>query len=89
MSFYPNLSKQDLINLSKLAEQQKNQRAIKIKNKVSRQKFDKLLAEPFSFLTNKLEEVVKTTKNLGEVLMKINSGDENTQTTSIENATVS
>ena len=32
MSFYPNVTEQDMINLSKLAEQEKNQRAIKIKN---------------------------------------------------------
>ena len=32
MSIYSNVSKEDLINLRKLAEQQKNQRALKIKN---------------------------------------------------------
>ena len=31
MSIYPNVSKEDMIELAKLAEQQKNQRAIKIK----------------------------------------------------------
>ena len=33
MSNYSNLTEQDLNNLRKLAEQQKNQRALKIKNR--------------------------------------------------------
>ena len=33
MSIYSNGTEQDLINLRKLAEQQKNQQALKIKNK--------------------------------------------------------
>ena len=37
MSFYSKLTKQDLNNLRKLAEQQKNQRAPKIKNRISKQ----------------------------------------------------
>ena len=32
MSIYSNVTEQDLINLRKLAEQQKNQRALKIRN---------------------------------------------------------
>ena len=32
MSFYPNVTKQDLINLRNPAEQQKSERAIKNKN---------------------------------------------------------
>ena len=32
MSIYPDLTKQDLTNLRKLAEQQKDQRALKFKN---------------------------------------------------------
>ena len=34
MSFYPKVTKQDLIILRNLAEQQKNQRAEKIKNRI-------------------------------------------------------
>ena len=34
MSIYYNVSEQDLINLRKLAEQQKEQRALKIKNRI-------------------------------------------------------
>ena len=36
MSIYYNVTEQDLINLRKLAEQQKSQRAIKIKNRILR-----------------------------------------------------
>ena len=34
MSIYSNVAEQDLINLRKLVEQQKNERALKIKNKI-------------------------------------------------------
>ena len=34
MSIYSKVTEQDLINLRKLAEQQKNQRALKIKNRI-------------------------------------------------------
>ena len=37
MSIYPNVTEEDMINLDKLAEQQKNQRAEKIKNKILQQ----------------------------------------------------
>ena len=33
MSINPNVTEQDLVNLRKLAEQQKNQRALRIKNR--------------------------------------------------------
>ena len=33
MSIYSNVTEQDLINLRKLAEQQKEQRALKLKNR--------------------------------------------------------
>ena len=33
MSIYSNITEQDMENLRKLAEQQKNQRALKIKNR--------------------------------------------------------
>ena len=37
MSIYSNVTEQDLINLRKLAEQQKNQRALKIENRILKQ----------------------------------------------------
>ena len=65
MSIYSNISKQELINLHKLAEQQKNQRAEKIKNRILKQTHDLKFAESLSPITNKLDE---TSKKLGEVI---------------------
>ena len=45
MSIYSNVSEQDLINLRKLAEHKKEQRALKIKNRIVKQTHDKKLAE--------------------------------------------
>ena len=47
MSVYPNVTHQDLINLAKLAKQKKNQRAIKIKNRISKQTRGIKLTENF------------------------------------------
>ena len=65
MSIYSNVTEQDLINQRKLAEQQKNQRAEKIKNKILKQTHDVKLAVSLSPITNKLDE---TSKNLGDVI---------------------
>ena len=59
MSIYSNVSEQDLINLRNLLEQQKNQRAEKIKNKFLKQTHDIKLAESLSPITEKLDEVKK------------------------------
>ena len=59
MSFYSNVTEQDLINLRKLAEQQKNQRGEKNKNRNLKQTHDIKLAESLSPITNKLDEVKK------------------------------
>ena len=40
MSIYSNVTEQDLNNLIKLAKQQKNQRAVKIKNRILKQTQD-------------------------------------------------
>ena len=37
MSIYSNVTQQDLINLCNLAEQQKNQRALRMKNRIIKQ----------------------------------------------------
>ena len=37
MSIYSNVTEQDLINLRKLAEKPKNERALKIKNRILKQ----------------------------------------------------
>ena len=68
MSIYSNVTEQDMINLRKLAEQQKNQRALKIKNRILKQTHDVKLAELLSPITKKLEEVNQSTKNIGEVI---------------------
>ena len=49
MCIYSNVTEQDLINLRKLAEHQKNQRAEKIKNRSLKQTHDIKLAESLSY----------------------------------------
>ena len=51
MKIYSNVTEQDLINLRKLAEQQKNQRALKINNIILKQTRDIKLAESLSPIT--------------------------------------
>ena len=84
MSVYSNVTEKDLDNLRKLADQQKNQRALKIKNRILKQTHDIKLAESLSPITKKLEEVNYTTKQL---VKKSDVEDENTQTPAIENIT--
>ena len=67
MSIYSNVTEQDLINLRKLAEQQKNQRALKIKNRILKQTQVIKLAESLSPITKNLE-VKQSTQELGEVI---------------------
>ena len=63
MSIYSNVSEQDLFNLRKLAEQQKEQRALKIKNRILKQTHDINLAESLPPVTKKLDEVKNLLKN--------------------------
>ena len=79
MSIYSNVTERDLINLRKLAQQQKNQRAEKIKNRILKQTHDIKLAESLSPITKKLEEINKSTKKIGEVVKGSNSENENNQ----------
>ena len=65
MSVYSNVTEQDSINLRKLVEQQKDQRALKIKNRNIKQTHDIKLAESLSTITKKLDE---STKEIGEVI---------------------
>ena len=87
MSKYPSVTQEDLINLQKLAEQQKNQQALKINNRILKQTHDIKLAESLSPITKKLDVINESTKNLGEILKKIHVEDGNTQTPAIENIT--
>ena len=56
MNIYSNVTEQNLDNLRKLAQQQKEQRALKIKNRILKQTHDKKLAESLSPITKKLDE---------------------------------
>ena len=51
MSIYSNVTEQDMINLRKLAQQQKEQRALKIKNGILKETHDIKLAEYLSPIT--------------------------------------
>ena len=94
MSIYSNVTEQDLDNLRELAEQQKEQRARKIRNGILKQTHDIRLAESLSPITKKLDEVKETTKKLGDVI-KFSKPETpqlaiaNTQTPAIENTSTS
>ena len=79
MSIYSNVTEQDSIILRKSAEQQKNQRALKIKTRILKQTHDIKLAESLSPITKKLEEVNKSAENLGNVLKESISENGNIQ----------
>ena len=70
MSIYSNGAEQDLDNLRKLAEQQKNQRAEKITNRVLKQTHEVKLAESLSPITKKLDVINDSTEQLGEIVKK-------------------
>ena len=53
MSIFSNVTEQDLINLRKIAEQQKTQRALKIENRILEQTHDINLAESLSPISKK------------------------------------
>ena len=83
MSIYSNVTEQDLINLRKLAEQQKNQRAIKIKNRILEKTHDKKLAESLSPLTKRLDLIENNKgEKIGDFIKKSKSESE---TPAIEN----
>ena len=73
MSIYSNVTEKDLDNLRKLADQQKNQRSIKIKNRILKQTHDVKLAESLSPITKKLDKINESTQNLGDVIKESNS----------------
>ena len=71
MSIYSNVSEQDLINLRKLAEQQKEQRALRIKNRILKQTHDKKLADSLSPITTRLDLVENNKgEQIGEIIKK-------------------
>ena len=76
---YSKVTEKDLDIQRKLAEQQKKQRALKIKNRISKQTHDVKLAESLSPITKKLDKINKSTKKIGEVIKGSNSENENNQ----------
>ena len=79
MSVYSNVTEQDLIILRKLANQQKEQRALKNKNRILKQTHEIRLAESLSPNTKKLDTINKSTKEIGEVIKTSSSENENNQ----------
>ena len=77
MSIYFNVSEEDMINLRKLAEQQKNHRALENKNGILKQTHDIKLAENLSPITKKLNEVEESTEIVGDIIKESNSADNN------------
>ena len=59
MSNILNVNEQDLNDFAKLAEQQKNQSAEKIINRILEPKHDVQFAETFKPITNKLTQLLK------------------------------
>ena len=84
MSIYSNVSEQNLINLRKLAQKQKKQRALKIGNRILKKTHDDKLAESLSPLTKRLDLIEKNKgEKIGELIKKSESESpaiENTQT---------
>ena len=88
MKIYSNVAEQDLINLHNLAEPQKEQRALKSKNRIIKQTHDVKLAETLSNITKKLEDVNKSiSESTKQLVKKSDIVDEIIQTPGIENIT--
>ena len=96
MSISSNVTEKGLDNLRKLAQQQKEQRALKIKNRILKQTHDVKLAESLSPITDKLNDtteklgnvIKESTQNLGNVIKENNTPQpaiENTPQPVIEN----
>ena len=77
MSIYSNVTEQDLINVRILSEQQKDQRALKIKNRTLKQTHDIKLAVNLSPVTKKLDISTKTSEKLGNVKKESNLENNN------------
>ena len=60
MSIYSNVTEKDLDKLRKLAQQQKEQRTLKIQNRILKQTHDVKLAESLSPITKKFDAVNKS-----------------------------
>ena len=67
MTFYPNVTKEDLITLDKIAEQQKIQKDVTINKNFFNQTHFKKLAENYKPITKKLTETDYSTANSEEI----------------------
>ena len=72
MSIYSNVTEQDLINIRKLAQQQKDHRALKIKNRILKETHDVKLAESLSPITKKLDTINGSTQKISDVIKESN-----------------
>ena len=72
MSVYSKVTEQDLISLRKFWQQQKNQRALKFKNRISKQTHDTKLPEGLSPITKKLDGGNESTQKIGDVINEPN-----------------
>ena len=88
MSIYSNVTEKDLNILRELAEQQKEQQAHKIKNRILKT-HDIKLAENLSPITKNLDTINESPKQLGEVVKKSEVEDGNTRTPAIEKTNIS
>ena len=80
MSIYSNVTEEDLEKLRKLSDQQTNQRAEKIKNRILKQTHDVKLAESLSPITKKLDEVNKSAQRfLSPINKKLDTINKSTQ----------
>ena len=79
MSIYSNVTEKGLDNLRKLAQQQKEERALKIKNRILKETHDIKLIESLSPITKKIDKINKSTKKLRNVIKEPNSENENNQ----------
>ena len=73
MSIYSDVTEKDLINLQNLAEQQKKQRVLKVKNRILKQTHVIKLAESLTPITKKLDEVKESNQKLGETVKENNT----------------
>ena len=87
MSFYTNVTEQDLINLRNLGEQQKIIELSKFKKRISKQTLDIKVAESLLPITKKpdVDEVKGTTRKIGDIIKEalpetLQSAIENTPT---------
>ena len=77
MIIYSNVTEEDLNNLRKLAEQQKEQRTLIIKNKILKQTQHVKIAESLSPITKKLDTINEATINSEKVINETNLENNN------------